>query len=434
MTIQVKYKLKGFLNISGDKSISHRSVIMGAMSIGITKIYNLLESKDIMSTIKILRKLGVKIKKKNDIWLINGVGTCGFKQPKDELDAGNSGTTSRLMFGAVATNPINTTFIGDRSLSFRPMSRVTDYLKDIGAKVNLTNKNYLPLSIKGTQDCLPLKHVITKPSAQIKSSLMLAAINITGQTSIIEKQATRDHTEIIFKYLGIKLNKRTYKNGKTRLIINGPVEIKAKEIHVASDPSSAAFFTVGALIIPGSNIEIKNVCLNKTRIAYIQILKKMGGNISVKKIGKLSGETIGNIKVKYSKLKSIVIKKKLAPYLIDEYPILAIAASQAKGITKMEGLSELRFKESDRLKSIHENLITSGIISSIDRDNLIIKGSNKQLPGNNKINTFHDHRIAMAFSILNIICKEPLIFNNLRCIAISYPKFNKDLNNLLTNA
>ena len=433
MTIQEKYKLKGSLNISGDKSISHRSVIMAAMSIGETEIHNLLESKDILSTINILRKLGVKIKKINGLWIINGVGTCGFKQPTQKLDAGNSGTTSRLMLGAVATNPIHAIFLGDKSLSARPMSRVTNFLENIGAKIKLTKNNYLPISIQGTQDCLPLKHIITKPSAQIKSSIMLAALNISGQTSIEEKQATRDHTEIMFQYLGIKFKKKNYKNGKTQIIINGPKEIYAKDIHIASDPSSAAFFTVGALISPGSNIEIKNVCMNKTRIAYINILRKMGGNIIVKKVGKLSGETIGNIKVKYSKLKAVVINKKLAPYLIDEYPILAIAASQAKGVTKMKGLAELRYKESDRLKSIHENLVASKIDSSIKNDDLIIKGSSEQLIGNNKISTHHDHRIAMSFSILNLVCKKPLKIDNLKCIEISYPKFKQDLKSLLKN-
>ena len=434
MTIQAKYKLKGSLNISGDKSISHRSVIMGAMSIGETKIYNLLESKDILSTVSILRKLGVKIKKKKDGWIVNGVGTGGFNQPNQVLDAGNSGTTSRLMFGAVSTNPILCSFAGDHSLSSRPMLRVTEFLKNIGAKTTLTKGNYLPLSIEGNLNSLPLKHIITKPSAQIKSSIMLAALNISGQTTIIENQPTRDHTEILFKYLKINFKKEKFKNGKTKLKIMGPAEIKAKDIFVASDPSSAAFFTVGALIIPGSNIEIKNVCLNKTRIAYIKILKKMGGNIQIKKTGKMSGETVGNIKVKYSKLKSIVISKKLAPYLIDEYPILAVAASQAKGTTVMKGLDELRFKESDRLRSIHDNLLYSGIDSNIVKDDLIISGSTSIVPGGNKINSFHDHRIAMSFSILNLICKKPLKINNIKCIDISYPKFDQDLKSILLNA
>ena len=434
MTIQAKYKLKGSLNISGDKSISHRSVIMGAMSIGETKIYNLLESKDILSTVSILRKLGVKIKKKKNSWTVNGVGTGGFKQPNQVLDAGNSGTTSRLMFGAVATNPILCSFTGDHSLSGRPMLRVTEFLKNIGAKTTLTKGNYLPLSIEGNLNSLPIKHIITKPSAQIKSSIMLAALNISGQTTIVENQSTRDHTEILFKYLKINFKSEKYRNGKTKLKIMGPAEIKAKDIYVASDPSSAAFFTVGALIIPGSNIEIKNVCLNKTRVAYINILKKMGGKIQIKKTGKMSGEIVGNIKVKYSKLKSIVIPKKLAPYLIDEYPILAIAASQAKGTTIMKGLAELRFKESDRLRSVYENLLNTGIDTNIVKDDLIINGSANKIIGGNKINSFHDHRIAMSFSILNLICKKPLKINNLKCIDISYPKFNKDLKSILSNA
>ena len=434
MTIQAKYKLKGSLNISGDKSISHRSVIMGAMSIGETKIYNLLESQDILSTISILRKLGVKVKKIKDSWTVNGVGTSGFKQPNQVLDAGNSGTTCRLMFGAVATNPILCSFTGDQSLSSRPMLRVTEFLENIGAKTTLTKGNYLPLSIEGNLNSLPIKHIITKPSAQIKSSIMLAALNISGQTTIIENQPTRDHTEILFRYLKVNFEKEKYKNGKTKLKVMGPAEIKAKDIYVASDPSSAAFFTVGALIAPGSNIEIKNVCLNKTRIAYINILKKMGGKIQIKKTGKMSGETVGNIKVKYSKLKSIVIPKKLAPYLIDEYPILAIAASQAKGTTIMKGLAELRFKESDRLRSVYENLLNTGIDTNIVKDDLIINGSANKIIGGNKINSFHDHRIAMSFSILNLICKKPLKINNLKCIDISYPKFNKDLKSILSNA
>ena len=434
MTIQAKYKLKGSLRISGDKSISHRSIIIGAMSIGETKIYNLLESKDILSTVSIIRKLGVKVKKKKSCWIVNGVGTGGFKQPSQVLDAGNSGTTSRLIFGAVSTNPILCTFTGDHSLSSRPMKRVTDFLQDIGAIVKLTKRNYLPLSIDGNINSLPLKHVITKPSAQIKSSIMLAALNISGQTTIVENQATRDHTEILFKYLGINFKKEKYKNGKTKLKIFGPAEIKAKNIYVASDPSSAAFFTVAALITPGSNIEIKDVCLNKTRIAYIEILKKMGGKITIKKNGKISGETVGNIKVSYSKLKPIVIPKKKAPYLIDEYPILAIAASQAKGTTVMKGLAELRVKESDRLRSIHENLLNSGISTIIVKDDLIIKGSINKIAGGNKINSFHDHRIAMSFSILNLISEKPLKINNLRCIDISYPKFNEDLKSILINA
>ena len=434
MTLQGKYKLKGNLQLSGDKSISHRALIIGSLSIGETKIYNLLESKDIQSTINILKELGIKIIKKNNYWLVNGNGTGGFKQPNSALDAGNSGTTSRLIFGIVATMPIYCTFIGDSSLSKRPMSRVTNFLVNFGAKVTLTNKDYLPLSIHGTSEAIPLRHNITKPSAQIKSSLMLAALNIHGKTTITEKQPTRNHTEILFKYLNIKFSEKKLKNGANQIALKGPCEIKSKDIYVASDPSSASFFVVAALILPGSNITLNNICLNKTRIAYLDVLKKMGGKIKVTKVKKLSGEQIGSINVKSSNLKCIKIKKESSPYLIDEFPILAIAATQALGTTIMEGLGELRFKESDRLNGIYVNLKNSGISSKIVKDNLYITGNKKIIEGGNKIDSFGDHRIAMAFNVLNLLSKKKLVINNLKCISISYPNFHKDLKKLTINA
>ena len=433
MTIQAKYKLKGTLEISGDKSISHRSLILSSIAIGETKINNLLESEDVKSTIRNLKQLGVKIRKKSNRWIVNGVGTGGFQQPNQVINSGNSGTTSRLILGLIASNPIYCTIIGDKSLSGRPMSRVTNILEKIGAKIQLTKRNYLPLTIEGTLNALPLKHVITKPSAQIKSSIMLAALNIHGQTTVIETRPTRDHTEIMFKYLNVKFKKKKLKNGSTEIKLKGPYEISAKNIDVASDPSSAAFFIVAALITPGSNILLKNICLNKSRIAYIKILKKMGGNITVKNEKKLSGEIVGSIKAKYSKLKAIKISKNIAPYLIDEYPILAIAATQAQGTSIMKGLAELRVKESDRLNSIYTNLKSCGIDTKIKEDDLYITGSSDILIGGNKINSYHDHRIAMSFSILNLICKNQLRINNLKCISISYPNFNKDLKNILRN-
>ena len=433
MTIQAKYKLKGSLEISGDKSISHRSLILSSVAIGETKISNLLESEDVKSTIINLKQLGAKIRKKSNYWVVNGVGTGGFKQPSQFINSGNSGTTSRLILGLIASNPIYCTIIGDKSLSGRPMSRVTNILERIGAKIKLTKKNYLPLTIEGTLNALPLKHVITKPSAQIKSSIMLAALNIHGQTTVIETRPTRDHTEIMLKYLNVKFKKKKLKNGSTEIKLKGPYEISAKDIDVASDPSSAAFFVVAALITPGSNILLKNICLNKSRIAYIKVLKKMGGNITVKKEKKLSGEIVGSIKAKYSKLKAIRISKSIAPYLIDEYPILAIAATQAQGMTIMKGLAELRVKESDRLNGIYTNLKNCGVNTKIKDDDLYIEGSSNMLIGGNKINSYHDHRIAMSFSILNLICKNQLQINNLKCISISYPNFNKDLKNILKN-
>ena len=430
MKKQTKYKLKGSLQISGDKSISHRSLILSSMALGEAKITNLLESEDTLSTIKILKALSIQIKKVKEDWIVIGNGTNGYIQPSEALDCGNSGTTARLMLGAVSTNPIFCTFIGDKSLSKRPMTRVTNFLNTVGAETVLTNKDYFPMTINGVEDPLPLHHKITKASAQIKTALILAALNIMGRTSIIETRKTRDHTEILLKYLKVKFKIIKQKDNATKLVFNGPYEIEAKNIFVAGDPSSAAFFIVAALIVPNSKIILKNVCLNKTRIEYISILKKMGAKIKVEKGKTRSGELIGSIQVEYSKLKAVNIPKKLSPYLIDEYPILSIAASVAKGTTKMNGLEELRYKESDRIKSIHENLKKLKINCSVKKDDISITGSTINPNGGVKIKTFGDHRIAMSFKVMSLICDKQLSFDDLECINISYPDFNKHLNSL----
>ena len=318
MKKQKKYKLKGSLQISGDKSISHRSLILSSMAIGKAKVSNLLESEDTLSTIKTLKALNIQIEKEDDSWIIMGNGTNGYIQPSEALDCGNSGTTARLMLGAVSTNPIFCTFIGDKSLSKRPMTRVTNFLNSIGAETVLTNKDYFPMTINGADDPLPLEHTITKASAQIKTALILAALNTMGKTSIIETRKTRDHTEILLNYLNVNFQIKNLKNQSTKLIFNGPYQIESKNIFVAGDPSSAAFFIVAALIVPDSKIILKNVCLNRTRIEYINILKKMGGKIKVTKGKTKAGEIIGSIGVQYSKLKGINIPKELSPYLIDE--------------------------------------------------------------------------------------------------------------------
>ena len=430
MKKQTKYKLKGTLQVSGCKSQSHRSCVLSSMAIGSAKVSNLLESEDILSTIKILKALGIQIKKEKGKWIIIGNGTNGYMQPSQALDCGNSGTTSRLMAGAVSTNPIYCTFIGDESLSKRPMRRITDYLDKIGAETVLTNKNYLPMTINGAEDPLPLEHQITKPSAQVKTALMLAALNTMGRTTIIEKMKTRDHTEIMLKYLNVKFETKKLKDQSTKFIFNGPYEINAKDIFVAGDPSSAAFFIVAALITPKSKIVLKNVGLNKTRTEYIKILKKMGGKIKIMKGKSKAGEMIGNIHAEYSKLRAVNIPKTVAPYLIDEYPILSIAASVAKGTTKMNGLEELRYKESDRIKSIHENLKKLKINCSVRKDDISITGSTINPNGGVKIKTFGDHRIAMSFKVMSLICDKQLSFDDLECINISYPDFNKHLNSL----
>ena len=427
-------KLKGSIKISGDKSISHRALIFASLSTGKVKISNLLESDDVMRTLNILKELGIKIVKKKTQWTVYGNGTGGYLQPSQVLDCGNSGTTSRLMMGAVSSNPINCTFIGDNSLSKRSMSRLSIFLEKMGAEIKLTKKDFLPLHINGDINLIPMEHVMQKASAQVKSAIILAALNLRGKTRIIEKRNTRDHTERLMRYLKINFKKKILSKSSTSIELNGPYEIKPRDIIVASDPSSAAFFIVGALIIPKSMITLKNIALNKSRIAFIDVLKKMGGKIKVKKTKTISGEDVGNIQVSYSLLNAIEVKASSSPYLIDEYPILSIAASQAKGVTIMKGLSELRHKESDRIKSITTNLSKIGFKVISKKDDIFIKGSNElQVIDQKKIKTYGDHRIAMSFTILSLLYKNKLIIDDDSCISISYPDFKKHLKKLSTH-
>ena len=426
-------KLRGSIKISGDKSISHRALIFASLSTGRVKISNLLESDDVMRTLNVLKELGIKIVKQEKYWLVYGNGTGGYIQPTQVLDCGNSGTTSRLMMGAVSSNPISCTFIGDNSLSKRSMSRLSIFLEKMGAEIKLTKRDFLPLHINGNTNLIPMEHVMQKASAQVKTAIILSALNLQGKTKIIEKRNTRDHTERLMEYLRIKFKKKILTNHSTSIEINGPYEIKPRDITVASDPSSAAFFVVGALIIPNSVVILKNIALNKTRIAFIDVLKKMGGKIKIKKTKTVSGEDVGDIKVSYSSLNGIKIKASSSPYLIDEYPILSIAASQAKGFTIMKGLSELRHKESDRIKSIITNLSKIGFNVISKEDDISIEGSNKiKIINQKKIKTYGDHRIAMSFKILSLLYKNKLIIDDDSCISISYPDFKKHLKKLST--
>ena len=424
-------KLKGSIKVSGDKSISHRALIFASLSSGRVKISNLLESDDVMRTLNILKMLGVRIIKKDNNWLVYGNGTGGYIQPSQALDCGNSGTTSRLIIGAVSSNPISCTFIGDSSLSKRSMSRLTIFLEKMGADIRLTKNDFLPLYIIGDTNLIPMEHIMQKASAQVKSALILSALNLRGKTKIVEKRNTRDHTERLMKYLKIKFKKKILSKNSTSIELNGPYEIKPRNITVASDPSSAAFFIVGALIIPNSHITLKNISLNKTRIAFIGVLKKMGGKIKIKKTKTLSGEDVGEIRVSHSSLNGVKINAAMSPYLIDEYPILSIAASQARGITIMRGLAELRHKESDRIKSITTNLVKIGFNVTSKKNDILIEGfKNIKIIKQKKIKTYGDHRIAMSFTILSLLYKNKLIIDDESCISISYPNFKKHLNKL----
>ena len=424
------HKLYGTLNIPGCKSTSHRQIILASMSVGKSEITNLLESDDIKATIKILKLLGIKIFKSSNKWIVYGNGTNGFLQPEEDLNALNSGTTARTMIGAVSSNPIKCRFIGDSSLSKRPMSRITKYLEKLGARFKLTKNDYLPLEVVGTDKLTPQEITIEKPSAQIKTALIFAGLNMNGKFLIREKVATRDHTERLLKYLNVRIKNIKEKNGSNLIEMRGPYEIYAKNMKVAGDPSSAAFFIVGALITPRSKVTLKNVMLNPTRIEYIKVLKKMGANISIKKTGKISGEQCGNISVRYSKLKAVNIEKSLSPFLIDEYPILSIAASCAIGETKMSGLGELRHKESDRIVSIVSNLKKAGVKARNVKESIFITGSPELNTKKCKIKSYGDHRIACSFMVLSLLNKNIKVDNE-ACVSISYPNFKRDLKSLL---
>ena len=424
-------KLRGSINISGDKSISHRALILSSLCTGKSKIYNLLESEDVLSTVAALKKLGIQINRTEKYWEVIGNGTGGFIEPNEVIDCGNSGTTARLLIGTISSNPIKCTIVGDRSLSRRSMSRVTNLLSTIGADFKLTKDDYLPLMISGNSNLLPSEHVMQKASAQIKSAIILSSLNIDGKTKIVEKIPTRNHTEKMMKFLKIKFKEKKLKNGGKIIELNGPYEIVSKNIHVANDPSSAAFFIAGALIIPNSKITINNVAINPSRIQYLRILKKMGAKIKIKKTKIKCGEEIGNITAEYSKMKGTKISSSFSPFLIDEYPILAIVATQAKGKTVMKGLGELRHKESDRINSIVSNLKKIGYEAYSKKDDIHIKGKNLNFNKMKKIKTFGDHRIAMSFNILNILLNNKIIIDNQNCILTSYPQFHKHLKKLL---
>jgi 3-phosphoshikimate 1-carboxyvinyltransferase len=352
--------LKGNITVPGDKSISHRALIFAAQAIGQTSISGLLESDDVINTKKSLQKLGTKVEKKGNEYIVNGLGVAGFAEPDDVLDQGNSGTGVRLLMGLLASYPFKTTFTGDSSLRKRPMKRVTDPLEKMGAKIECREGGLLPATVQGYDIMMPISYELPVPSAQVKSAILLAAMNIEGTTTVIEKEKTRDHTELMMKYFGLDISTKE-EGGKNVIKFNGKKQYKAKDILVPADPSSAAFPIVAALITPGSEVTINNVLINPLRTGLFDTLKEMGADIEYKNARESAGEKIADIKAKYSKLKGVTVPAERAPSMIDEYPILSIAAAVAEGETKMLGLEELKVKESNRLEAIYNGIRACGV-------------------------------------------------------------------------
>ena len=423
-------KIEGTYYPPGDKSISHRALILASHAIGESKISNLLEGEDVINTLKAMRSFGVKINKISDKYIIFGIPPGGLFQPKKTIYFGNSGTSIRLISGLIASNNITVTLTGDKSLSKRPMKRVTEHLSMIGAIIKLRKNTYPPIKIKGSGNAIPLTFNIIIPSAQIKSAIMLSALNTNGTVKIKEFKSTRDHTENMLQSMGYNI--KVKENFKYRYIeMKNDKELKTINYKVPGDPSSAAFFITAACLKPGSKLIVKNILLNKTRIGFIKTLKSMGGNIKLIKKKKTHNELIADLKVEQLNfLKSTTLKSSEVPLQIDEIPILSVAASFANGLTIFKGLRELTVKESNRLLLINENLKKIGVKSIIKKYDLYIYGNNYLKEGGATIRHDDDHRILMSFYIANMICKKNNLIKDKSCVKTSYPTFFKDISQL----
>ncbi len=424
--------IKGMYSPPGDKSISHRALILAGQAIGESKISNLLESEDVINTCNAMKLLGAQIKKKNNKYFVYGVPPGGLFQPKKSLDFGNSGTGIRLICGLISSNNIEVRLIGDASLSSRPMKRVTMHLTKIGANINLRKNTFPPIKLRGTGSAVPLSFDIKIPSAQIKSAIMLSALNTKGMVKIKEFKTTRDHTENMLKSMGYNI--KVKENNSYRFIeMTNNKELKNINYNVPGDPSSAAFAITAACLKPGSKLVVKNILFNKTRVGFIKTLKSMGGNIIVTNKRIKNNELIADLKIEQKKyLKPTTLNSNDIPLQIDEIPILSIAASFAEGLTVFKGLKELTVKESNRLLLIHENLKKMGVRSKIKKYDLYIYGNKNLKNGAAIIKHEDDHRILMSFYIANMICRKNNILRDKSCVKTSYPTFFKDIS-LLTN-
>ena len=426
-------KFVGTTNIPGDKSISHRALIIGSQATGIVKVTNLLESADVFSTMNALRKFGVHIIKRGKDYYVYGLVVGGLREYNGTIDCGNSGTTARLMMGLLSTYPITINFTGDKSLSKRPMARVINLLREFGANALPENKNTMPFKFLGSYVGLQNDQKLTVPSAQLKSAWCLAALNTKGISTLEERFETRDHTEIMLKYLNANIKVKKSKNKKI-ISIFGKTPIDAKDISVPGDISSAVFMIILALISKNSKVAIKNVLLNPTRTGILDVLKKMKAKIKIKNKKTICGELVGDIEGRSSNLKATTVPEKMAPRLIDEYPILFIAACFAKGTSKFNGIEELRVKESDRIKSMEDGLKPLGVKISSTKSSVKITGSNSfKLNQKIKIDAKGDHRIAMSFYVLSQVLNKPFKIKDFNYVKTSFPSFTKTINKLKKN-
>ncbi|MCX8477767.1 MAG: 3-phosphoshikimate 1-carboxyvinyltransferase [Sphingomonas sp.] len=431
LTVSARGPLRGSVTVPGDKSISHRSLMFSALAVGESRIEGLLEGEDVLATAAAMRAMGADIERGPDgVWRVHGVGVGGLLQPQAALDMGNSGTSTRLLMGLVASHAITATFTGDASLSSRPMGRVIEPLSKMGAEITASPGGRLPLMVRGINPAVPIEYTLPVASAQVKSAVLLAGLNTPGITRVIEPVPTRDHSERMLRGFGAELTVEDGPQGKI-ISITGEAELKPQHIVVPGDPSSAGFWMVAASIVPGSEIVIRNVCMNPTRTGLITALKLMGADITEVDAREVGGEAVADLRVRHAPLKAIEVPPELAPSMIDEYPILFVAASYAQGRTVARGAHELRVKESDRIATMRAALEAAGVRTEEHADGLTIEGTGGDpLPGGAQVASKLDHRIAMSMTVAGLGAARPITIDDVAPVATSYPDFFQTLDAL----
>jgi 3-phosphoshikimate 1-carboxyvinyltransferase len=423
--------LSGDLAVPGDKSISHRALMLGSLAIGETVIEGLLEGEDVLRTAAAMRALGARVARRPDgSWHVQGVGVGALTEPSEVLDMGNAGTGARLLMGVVAAHPITAFFTGDASLVKRPMARVMNPLRQMGARFMARQGDRLPLALAGATAPLPITYRLPMASAQVKSAILLAGLNTAGRTTVIEPEPTRDHTELMLRHFGATVTVEDGPDGRV-VALTGQPELTGRPVLVPGDPSSAAFPNAAALLVEGSDVLVRNVGLNPLRTGLLATLEEMGAAVTVENGRSQAGEAVGDLRVRgIGPLNGVTVPAGRAPSMIDEYPILACLAAAARGRTVMHGLGELRVKESDRLTAVAEGLAACGATVAVEGDTLVVEGAGRAPRGGGHIATRLDHRIAMAFLVLGVATQEAVTIDDDEAIGTSFPGFVDLINGL----
>ena len=427
MTVSPRGALTGRVRVPGDKSISHRALMFGALAVGESRVEGLLEGEDVLATAAAMRAMGATVERGDDgLWRTWGVGVGGLLQPDAPLDMGNSGTSTRLLMGLIASHPITATFTGDASLSKRPMGRVIEPLGLMGADFSASEGGRLPLTERGLNPAVPIEYRLPVASAQVKSAVLLAGLNTPGVTRVIEPVATRDHSERMLRAFGAELTREG-----DMIAIRGEAELLPQHVVVPGDPSSAAFWLVAASVVPGSDVIVENVLLNPTRTGLIAALRAMGADIQMRDERDAGGERVGDLRVRHAALTGTVINPALAPSMIDEFPALFVAAAFARGTTVVTGAEELRVKESDRIAAMAAALSANGVRVAEQADGMTVHGTGGDpIPGGGRVAAKLDHRIAMSMAVAGLHARQPLTIDDVGPVATSYPAFFAHLDRL----